>query len=427
MSPKIEKDLKELVSQGILTPKDQENIIQYYATKKSNQPNRLFTIFGVLGALLTGLGIILILAHNWDEFSRTTKTIWAFAPLVVDQLFSAFTLFKKKSAAWKETAAVFLYLAIGASISLISQIYNIKGDMPSFILTWMVLGLPLIYLLKSKATLLLHLIFSTIYACNLGYFNSDKPYLFLALIAVIIPVYIQEIKQRPSQNLTGILHWLFPLSFVIALGAFVEGSDSAGFLMYVSFFGLLYNIGSLPFFETLKLRKNGYKIIGSLGTIYTLLYGTFKFLWKYADDPFTLNNDVIITAIISITAIATLIYTIQRKGFTPFNLFQYAFIIFGGIYVLKLYGPGPPTILTNLLVLALGIYTVELGARLNRYSILNYGLLIITALITCRFFDTNISFVIRGLLFILIGFGFFGANYFMYKRQAKLTKTNHHE
>ena len=35
----------------------------------------------------------------------------------------------------------------------------------------------------------------------------------------------------------------------------------------------------------------------------------------------------------------------------------------------------------------------------------------------CRFFDTNMSFVIRGLLFVAVGVGFFITNYVMLKKQ----------
>jgi hypothetical protein len=76
-------------------------------------------------------------------------------------------------------------------------------------------------------------------------------------------------------------------------------------------------------------------------------------------------------------------------------------------------------VLINILILALGVFTVEMGARKNLFSVLNYGLLIITGLISCRFFDTDISFVLRGLLFVAIGAGFFGANYFMYKKASR--------
>jgi hypothetical protein len=67
-------------------------------------------------------------------------------------------------------------------------------------------------------------------------------------------------------------------------------------------------------------------------------------------------------------------------------------------------------VLMNLLVLAAAIFTMQRGNALHHLGILNYGLLIIAALVVCRFFDTDISFVIRGLLFVGVGAGFFFAN-----------------
>jgi hypothetical protein len=77
-------------------------------------------------------------------------------------------------------------------------------------------------------------------------------------------------------------------------------------------------------------------------------------------------------------------------------------------------------ILTNFFVLAIGILTIREGAKQNHLGILNYGLLIITALVICRFFDTDLSFILRGILFMLVGAGFFAANYWMMKKR----KTN---
>jgi hypothetical protein len=39
------------------------------------------------------------------------------------------------------------------------------------------------------------------------------------------------------------------------------------------------------------------------------------------------------------------------------------------------------------------------------------------ALILCRFFDTDMSFVIRGILFLIVGLGFFLANYWTLKQK----------
>jgi hypothetical protein len=55
-------------------------------------------------------------------------------------------------------------------------------------------------------------------------------------------------------------------------------------------------------------------------------------------------------------------------------------------------------------------------------SLLNYGLLILTALIICRFFDLDMSFVARGLLFVLVGAGFFAANIWMVKKRKQELK-----
>jgi hypothetical protein len=74
-------------------------------------------------------------------------------------------------------------------------------------------------------------------------------------------------------------------------------------------------------------------------------------------------------------------------------------------------------IIINLILLVIGILTIREGAQNNHLGVTNYGLLIITALVISRFFDTDINFVIRGLLFVIVGTGFFVANYWMVKQR----------
>ena len=74
-------------------------------------------------------------------------------------------------------------------------------------------------------------------------------------------------------------------------------------------------------------------------------------------------------------------------------------------------------IIANAIVLAIGISEINRENKLNHLGILNFGLILINILITCRFFDTNLSFIIRGLLFIIIGLGFFLINFIMLKKK----------
>ena len=156
---KIQKELIELVEAGVISQSTADDISDYYKSRRGSSKSRLLIIFGVLGAMLVGLGIILILAHNWDDLSRASKTVIAFIPLIAGQLICAYTLWKQsESTAWREGATTFLVFAVGASISLVSQIYNIPGDLGSFFLTWSLLCLPLIYVMKSSTASLLYLI-----------------------------------------------------------------------------------------------------------------------------------------------------------------------------------------------------------------------------------------------------------------------------
>jgi len=417
MNSKFEKNLNELVEAKVITPEILKNITDYYSSNTSKKTNWLFTVFGVLGALLSGLGIILIVAHNWDTLPKNIKTILAFTPLVIGQLAIGYSFFKNKSNTWKEASSTFLFFAIGATISLVSQVYNIPGEMSSFLLTWLVLAAPLLYLMRSNTIAVFHLIIATCYACNLGYFNSNVPWLYLALFIWVLPHYYSLIKQQPTANITSIFNWFLPLSLVIALGAFIGSKDTIGFCMYMALFGLLYNLGKLPRLSNQKLRANGYLIIGSLGSIFILMFTTFNWFWKDTATGNLSTQEIGVTLFLNAAALLVLLYLYFKKQLKSFNLFQYTFLIFGLIYTGLQSAGVVPVVLINLLIFTLGLSTVKIGTNKQNYGILNYGLLIITVLIACRFFDTDLDFVVRGILFILVGVGFFLANYMLLKKQ----------
>lgn len=425
MNSKIQNDIEELLENQVISNEVASSIKNYYSSKKTNTPNRLFTVFAVLGATLVGLGILLILAHNWDNFPKSIKTVFAFLPLVLGQLVVGYTILKKKSATWREASGVFLFFAVGASMALVSQIYNIPGNFSSYTLAWILLCVPLIYLLESRALGILHIVYTTNYACSFGYFDGNQtPWLYLVLLILIVPFYFRLLKDNPNFNITSIFNWLIPLSLTIVLGTFVDRIEEFGFLMYVILFGLLYNIGKFPFFFNQKLRRNGYLILGSLGTIYMLMITSFEWLWEDVlkhDIEFN-SQDFYVSIVLFLMALSVLIYFYSKRWILNFNLFQYVFIVFSVIFFIGMFNSLVSIVLINLLVLVLGIMAMKIGADKFHFGILNYGLLIIATLIVCRFFDTNMSFVIRGLLFVCVGVGFFLTNYMMLKKQKLNSK-----
>ena len=256
------KDLPELIKAGIISEETANSIQDYYKAKSGSPANRLFVVFGILGATLVGLGIILIIAHNWDELSRPTKTGIAFLPLLIGQVLCGYALVKKRSnTTWRESAAAFLFFSVGASISLVSQIYHIPGDLSAFMLTWMLLCFPLIYVMRSSIASLLYLAGVTYYACETNYWShsSTESYWYWGLVLLALPHYYQLYRQSPKSNFILFHHWLVPLSVVITLGTVAKNAEELMFIAYFSLFSWFYQIGSLDFFTQQKVRNSGYR------------------------------------------------------------------------------------------------------------------------------------------------------------------------
>ena len=155
------QDLTELEKAGVITRENANQIVDYYKKKEGASPtaNKQLFVFGVLGALLVGIGLMFIIANQWDSLSRNVKTTCAFLLLIVPHLLCLFALVKKADKiVWLESTALLLFFAVGANISLVGQIFHINGDASTFLLTWMLLTVPLVFIMRSSAVSLAYFI-----------------------------------------------------------------------------------------------------------------------------------------------------------------------------------------------------------------------------------------------------------------------------
>jgi membrane-associated HD superfamily phosphohydrolase len=213
---------------------------------------------------------------------------------------------------------------------------------------------------------------------------------------------------------------LLPLSIIICLGTLSESAEELMFISYLSLFGLFYLAGNSPMFNDKLIRNNAFLVLGSVGTIIILLMLSFEwFLENLLEIKANLTNQIefYIAIFISLSAAALLALQIKSRSWNSTWLMDYIFVLFILIFIIGLYNSFAPVILINLIIFILGLLIIKKGANRNHLGILNYGLSIITALVICRFFDTDISFVVRGLLFVIVGVGFFTANYLMIKKR----------
>ena len=143
--------LPELVAGGVVEAETADRIRAHYGAEPAASGRRIaLTVCSILGSVLIGAGLILLLAHNWRGLPRPIRTVLAVAPLLMSQALALWVLATGRcSAAWREGVGTFLTLAVGAAIALIGQTYHIPGDPGRFLLVWMLLALPVIYLLNA--------------------------------------------------------------------------------------------------------------------------------------------------------------------------------------------------------------------------------------------------------------------------------------
>lgn len=422
---KIKIDLEELVQNGTIDEQSAERIQSFYNVKISSSPNKTLIAFGIIGALLIGLGIILILAHNWDNFSRLTKTIVSFCPLVISQVLVFFTIMHRPlSEVWRESTSILLFFAVGTCISLISQIYHLPGSIGEFMLTWMLLIVPLVYIVPSRMASLFYIIGITYYACFIGYWShpTSESLIYFALLLVIIPSYILLIKRSPTSNFTLFHHWLIPVSLTIVMGVICRDFEEGVVLVYFALFGLFLALERESTFKNLSLFTNGYKVIGTIGTTVLLLGLSFNVFWEELKKNNNISTfsffEIEILVAILLAGIAILLFFIKWKGKVSLNfrIFNIVFILMFPIFILGMYTSWAMPVV-NLLTLAIGVAIIRSAARDEHLGMLNFGLFVITALIICRFFDTDLSFILRGVLFVLMGLSFFLANMWIIKKR----------
>jgi len=418
----ILKDLNELLEAKVISAETASQIQEYYKKNNTKTPSRLLAVFGVLGALLIALGIILIIAHNWDNLSKTIKVVLSFIPLLIGQTACFYTLYKKEdSNAWREASSIFLFFSIAACISLISQIYHIPGNLASFVFTWMLLALPIIYIMKSGTTALMYIIGFTYFAANTGYFtypNEMRTHNYWLFLLSIIPFYIFFLKNKQNSNFLLFLNWFLAISISICLGIVSKSGEELMFIAYLLLFSLFYFIGQIKAFKNQSLGKNAWLIMGSLGLMGLLLAASFTEFWEemaYIELAQIEIIPVIILLAANLFFLGRKIIKTSYKNISPFDVI---FLVFLLLFLLIDF-PSVAGLLGNLFVLTIGVYAIWKGSQTESLAKLNAGLLIIGVLIACRFFDTELNFVLKGSLFVLVGCGFFVTNYLMLKKMKK--------
>lgn len=417
----LRRELPDLVRGGVIDRQTAERIDAHYAGRLASPGAAVrWTVaaLGVLGALLVVGGIILLIAHNWDSLGRPARLGITVGQLVAAQVLGAYVVLRRReSTAWREAAGGVCALAVAASIALVSQTYHIPGELSDFLLTCCLLTVPLMYLFDAQVPAGLFWVALVVRAIEGGGWTMrdrmSAVNWILAALAVPFLVMLARRAEREWRLLaTVVAVSLLPLGI-----AQLSGAGQSGALYVAGILALLHALGTTGAPD--ERWRTGPRIVARIGLTVFGLIGTFDFFWREGRGEWPPSQAGAVTVVIGLLAGAAAVWLARRTSLENLLLSCAIAPALLGYLLAAAELEGGAQVVVNVFVAAVGISFLARGFRTLSAGVVNYGLLLLTALAIMRFVDTDLGFLVRGIGFIVVGLGFLGANLALMRRRRE--------
>lgn len=132
---KTRRKLDGWVAAGLISP-DQVEAIEIHERRTDADASWGMLIFAGFGAVVLGLGVILLFAYNWEKMHKFVKLGIVFGSLAAAHGAGLWLRLAKRPLGAVEAAHVLGTMLFGAGIWLVAQIYHISAHYPNAFLVW---------------------------------------------------------------------------------------------------------------------------------------------------------------------------------------------------------------------------------------------------------------------------------------------------
>jgi len=430
--PWLYKELPTLQAKGVLDTDAVLRLKEYYGETPRPAMSRamlFMMLLAILGAVMVGGGIIMLIAHNWDELARPNKLALAFTPLIISTVLGIYTLAAEKSPAWRESVPLFISLSAATAISLVAQTYHISGDFPRFMMTWMLLTLPLVYLFRSTSTAVFYLILLC-WWLGAAIANHQESWPFWLMLAAYVPFLA---KQWDIDCDSGSVVWQkWALAGIcIFVPGFLSTQSYMPFtwrLNYLLVFLLLYLFSILGQEEEECFWRRPFANIGLAGLAVVMANLCLRYSWNFS----TGNLSEFLVSPFANTAFLTLLvvvwlgmtyYLVSNKRYYPLIWAALPLLPLIMLTIARGTDNSFPATICSIYLFAAGLTTLVIGYRADQWLKMNGGMVVAMFPVLVKFFDDSFSFISKGLCFIVLGLILLTVNLTFARNRARTAKT----
>ena len=390
MRRSVRSALEHWRSEGLLTD-EQVGILGASAeqAQKTQDSARAVRIFGLIGAVLTGLGAILFVASNWAAMSPLQRTLMLLAGYGLTV--GAAALSEKRALPLVAEAMWLLStLVLGANIFLMAQTYNLTLTLWQGTFAWMIGALAMGYARQStaQAAVAVPLGILTIGWAGGGsgwFFNDQMEFLFA------------DGGLRPVLPLVGLA--LVALSTLLAL------RDDLRFARASCFRWGTFLVAATLIITTAEVNVAAAFYDADFSTKQVLLIVVSIVLVVAAAAAGRVESTMSRPAMLVLLA-ALLAMMIPAGDITWVGLDINGVHLLFGLYVLA--------------VFALALFTIWLGMQARNTRLVNIGMVSTTLIIIIQYFGWSFDLLDRSLAFILGGVVLIALSTFVEKKRRQI-------
>ncbi len=392
--------------------------------EKPDYTSSLVTAFSVLGAILTGAGLVMVFVFSWERLPQLIKGALCFLPLLLGQTAGAFVLAKKKEKKpWREGASVLWMVGIISSTLLCYSFFNFRISEYVTYAVVAVMILPVMFLLKSVAALPVFY-FTGTWACfmiddyNL-YFVTAKEIICQTIAGVLMLTVLfaggyftyKFRASEPKSISSRVAEWITVIAFPTVTTIYVALVNSNYYLWiyWLSAVVLSYYIVGYK----LKDSAPSFGVLGFIGTV--LLSGYYGISFDFYEDcKFSLG--CLITTLAGVALVAGALVLVKGRFERKTQLASAAvFLIMQLVYIFS------PEFMLTFFSLAFFSLMIAEGAMSKKLIPMNTGFIGFLYLVVCWILESELDSLTIGLLLIACGSALLGANVAIVKSKKKLT------
>jgi uncharacterized membrane protein len=425
------------VGQGVVSAEQAARIRALYPEPAAGLPWAML-VFSGLGAVIVGLGVILLFAYNWDALPRGVKLAVIFAALVAAHGAGVWRLRQAdRLRALGEVLCLLGTMMYGAAIWLIAQIYHIEEHFPNGFLFWGLGALALAWALPSTLQGLLAAVVLAIWSGSEAV-GFDAPVFWAPLFLLAI---LGTLAWRRESVLL-----LFVTLAATGVAALINAGAVRGDLVLRTALGLgatFVAVGALAR-QTGWFREAAWvwPALGWAQVLFPVYLLSFQGLthellgyqeYRVSGRDYTWYACLWTPLVLAVAAWAAVVAGRAAKApgpQTPAGHYEDAVApLAAAMTVAFAYVPLERSDwlaagLFNLLFLLLAVAWMARGCRDGRLQPALGGALMFVALAAARYFDLFESLAARGLVFLLVGAGLFatGLQYTRTKKRLEAAK-----